>query len=49
MQYVVPVCVRTRTGRQIIPKIDTGIAQKGHLWMETRLTYLFYCREIKKE
>ncbi len=35
MQYVTPVCVRTRTDRQMIPKIDTGIAQKGHLWMGT--------------
>ncbi len=36
MQYVTPVCVRTRTGRQMIPKIDTEIEQKDHLWIGTK-------------
>jgi len=54
MQYVAPVCVpacpvrtadRLRAGRQMIPKIDTGIAQKGHLWMDTN-PFRPDCREL---
>ncbi|RLC32262.1 MAG: hypothetical protein DRH37_01025 [Deltaproteobacteria bacterium] len=26
---------QTMYGRQVIPQIDAGIAEKGHLWMET--------------
>ena len=38
----VPACpVRTadrlRTGKQVIPRIDAGIEQKGHLWIGTRV------------
>jgi len=29
--------MRARTDRQVIPQqIDAGIAQKGHLWMDTK-------------
>ncbi|RLC29669.1 MAG: hypothetical protein DRH37_07050 [Deltaproteobacteria bacterium] len=44
IRYPAPACVpacpvrtadRLRIGRQVIPRIDAGIAQKGHLWMET--------------
>ena len=33
IRYAAPVCVRARTGRQEIPQIDAGIAEKGHLWI----------------
>ncbi len=33
IRYAVPVCVRGRIGRQVIPQIDAGIARKGHLWI----------------
>ncbi|RLC29559.1 MAG: hypothetical protein DRH37_07270 [Deltaproteobacteria bacterium] len=29
IRYAAPVCVRTRKGRQVIPQIDAGIAQKN--------------------
>ncbi|RLC29686.1 MAG: hypothetical protein DRH37_07010 [Deltaproteobacteria bacterium] len=35
IRYAAPVCVRARTRRQVIPRIDAGISQKGLLWMET--------------
>ncbi len=38
IRYAAPVCVRARTGRQVIPQIDAEIAEKGHLWMETNET-----------
>ncbi len=42
IRYAAPVCVpacpvrtadRLRTGKQVIPQIDAGIAEKGHFWL----------------
>ncbi|RLC28785.1 MAG: hypothetical protein DRH37_08890 [Deltaproteobacteria bacterium] len=33
IRYAAPVFVRARTGRQLIPRIDAGMAEKGHLWI----------------
>ena len=59
IRYAAPVCVpacpvrtadRLRTGRQVIPRIDAGIAEKGRLWMDTGsydiFTYLV--RQIRR-
>ena len=35
IRYAAPVCVRARTVRHVSPQIDAGIAQKGHLRMDT--------------